>query len=238
MPHVYTAVPCETTTCPARRVRPTTPASAAAKANVSLAASSRGVRVVAQHIAAIASFRCAASAAFVDVRTLPVGRAALAVVEAVSRRLVVVGDAATTGYRRRVAEVSTGQGTSELRDLLANLSGQTRSPDRLVFKATRGLVFLEPEELEWVESAGNYLKVHVADEEYLIRETMSAFCNRVDASRFLQIHRSFLVNIKHVRQLRLTGSGTDSEVVLRDGTTLAIGRSYRDAALQRFGSQS
>ena len=140
--------------------------------------------------------------------------------------------------RRRVAEVRSGQGTSKLRDLLANLSGQIASPDRLVFKATRGLVFLEPDELEWVESAGNYLKVHVSGEEYLIRETMAGFCKRLDASRFLRIHRSFLVNINLIREIRAAGSGTDYEVLLRTGGTLPVGRSYREPVVARLEAQA
>ncbi len=140
--------------------------------------------------------------------------------------------------RQRVAELRSGQSTSKLRDLLANLSGQIPSHDRLVFKATRGLVFLEPDELEWVESAGNYLKVHAGGEEYLIRETMSAFCNRLDASRFLRVHRSFLVNVNRIREIRLVGGGTDCEVVLRTGGSLPVGRSYRDAVVTRLEGQA
>jgi two-component system LytT family response regulator len=140
--------------------------------------------------------------------------------------------------RQRVAEVSSGRSKSELHDLLANLSGQTACPDRLVFKATRGLVFVEPNELEWVESAGNYLKVHVSSEEYLTRETMAGFCDRLNTSRFLRIHRSFLVNIGCVREVRLTGSGTDYEIVLRTGGTLPVGRSYRDSVVAQLEGQA
>ncbi len=136
--------------------------------------------------------------------------------------------------RRRVETAGAGQRTTELRDLLVSLSGRTASPDRLAFKATRGLVFLEPDELEWVESAGNYLKVHAAGEEHLIRETMANFCRRLDPSRFLRIHRSFLANVNHVREIRLSGTGTDYEVILRTGETLPIGRSYRDAVVARL----
>ncbi|MCP4593519.1 MAG: response regulator transcription factor [bacterium] len=139
--------------------------------------------------------------------------------------------------RRRVAGARSEKGTSELRDLLADLSGRTACPERLVFKATRGLVFLEPDELEWVESTGNYLKVHVGAEEYLVRETMAGFCNRLDAARFLRIHRSFFVNVNYVREIRLTGAGTDYELVLRTGRTLPVGRSYRDAVVARLEGQ-
>jgi two-component system LytT family response regulator len=139
--------------------------------------------------------------------------------------------------RQRLADARPDRGAAGLREMTDSLAGRGALSERLIFKATGGFLFLEPDELTCVESAGNYLKLRVGDREYLLRETMGRICTRLDSARFMRIHRSFLVNINHVREIRLARSSTEYKVILRDGTTLPVGRSYRDPTLDRFEGQ-
>ena len=136
--------------------------------------------------------------------------------------------------RKRLTDARSGRTASGLRDMIQNLAGEGAPPERLIFKATSGLLFLEPDELTWVESDGNYLKLQAGDRKYVIRETMSGICSRLDSARFMRIHRSFLVNVNHAREIRMAQDGTEYQVILRDGTALPIGRSYRQSTLDRF----
>ena len=105
--------------------------------------------------------------------------------------------------------------------------GETRSLDRLVFKSGGRIVFIQADEIEWVEAAGNYVNVHVGKESHLLRETMNMFEAKLDPGHFLRIHRSIIVNSDRIREVQPC-SGSEYVVVLKNGKELSLGRTYRD----------
>ena len=129
---------------------------------------------------------------------------------------------------QRVRERRAGQGDTGLANLLRDLDPTNKQTDRIVLKAAGALLCLQPEELKWIESASNYVKLHVDSREYLVRETMAGMSQRLDPARFVRIHRSFIVNLLEVRELRTDRLGAESVVILRDGTELSVGRSNRE----------
>jgi two-component system LytT family response regulator len=106
--------------------------------------------------------------------------------------------------------------------------------DRIVVKSGGRLFFLRIDEIDWIEAAGNYVRVHVGKEAHLIRETMNAIEGRLDAKMFLRIHRSRIVNMERVKELHPWFNG-DYAVILRDGTKLMLSRGYRDKLQERLG---
>ncbi len=132
----------------------------------------------------------------------------------------------------RVRERRGGQESETLHSLLDDLSGKGRGADRIVIKSAGSLVFIHTHEFRWAEAAGNYIKVHADAQEYLVRLTMEAMLEHLDPRQFVRIHRSFLVNVSFVRELRAAKSGGSAKLLLNDGTELTIGRSYR-AELER-----
>ncbi len=140
--------------------------------------------------------------------------------------------------RQRIVEARSSGVAAGLRNLIQNLAGEGTPPDRLVFKGAGGLLFLEPNELCWVESAGNYLKLAVGARKYVIRETMKGICSRLDSAVFMRVHRSFVVNVNQVREIRVDDSNYRHQVILRDGTTLPVGRSYRNSTLGLFSERN
>ena len=106
--------------------------------------------------------------------------------------------------------------------------------DRLVLK-TRGRVsFLKVEEIVWVEAAGVYVKLHTCAAVHLHRVLLGHLEAQLDPRQFVRIHRSAMVNIEHIEEL-LPDSHGEYTVVLRQGTSLKLSRTYRPRLQARLG---
>ena len=93
----------------------------------------------------------------------------------------------------------------------------------------RGRILLvETGDVDWIEAAGDYVRLHAGDETYLVRSSMNEMAAKVGQG-FLRIHRSTVVRMDAVKELSPRTHG-DYQVVLRDGTLLRLSRSYRAAA--------
>lgn len=101
-------------------------------------------------------------------------------------------------------------------------------PRRLEIRDGAKRVFLDPAEILWAEAAGNYVELHLANGSHLQRQTLSALEEQLSALGFVRIHRSRLVNRRHVRGIAGNDSG-DFTVTLLDGRQIAGGRRWRDA---------
>lgn len=99
--------------------------------------------------------------------------------------------------------------------------------DRLVIKSAGKVVFLKLDEIDWVEAAANYVHIHAGNEGYYMRETMNSFEARIDAARFIRIHRSTIVNLSKIKELQPCNNG-EYIVVLRNGKELSLSRGFRD----------
>jgi two-component system LytT family response regulator len=123
----------------------------------------------------------------------------------------------------------------QLRALLEGAPGGRKYLDRVVIKSSARVFFLRVEEIDWVEAAGNYLKLHAGGEAHLLRETMANLEARLDPTRFLRIHRSTIVNLERIQELQPWFHG-DYVVLLRDGTRLTLSRSYRQKLEDLLGN--
>jgi two-component system LytT family response regulator len=105
---------------------------------------------------------------------------------------------------------------------------------RIAARGVRRTVLLDVREIHWIEAADNYVRLHTAAGTRLSRRTMRDLEASLDPACFARIHRSALVALDQVRELRALGDG-DQELRLRDGTCLVLTRSHRDAFLARYG---
>jgi len=126
--------------------------------------------------------------------------------------------------------------THKLLELLSHIrsganTATTDSQDRLVIKAKGRVIFLDLEEVDWVEAAANYVRLNVGKESYLLRETISRTSERLDPNQFIRIHRSTIVNVRKIKELIPVNSG-EYIVVLKNGKELSCSRGYR-AFLQK-----
>ncbi len=130
----------------------------------------------------------------------------------------------------RAVERVRGQGTEgvseKLLALLGDLRREERYLERLLIRSGGRIVLVKVDDIDWIDGAGNYLKIHVGREAYLLRHTMSGLEERLDPRRFLRIHRSTIVNVDRIVELQTAYSG-EYVAVLRNATRLVISRSYR-----------
>jgi two-component system, LytTR family, response regulator len=132
---------------------------------------------------------------------------------------------------RRVKAWIRGERTGNLdRKLIALLEGLKPEPkylERLVVKSGGRIIFLRSEEIDWIEAAGNYIRLHSGSEAHLLRETMGALEAQLDPDRFVRIHRSTIVNIERVKELQPWFRG-DFVVILNSGVRLTLSRGCRE----------
>ncbi|MFC1759151.1 LytR/AlgR family response regulator transcription factor [Planctomycetota bacterium] len=130
-------------------------------------------------------------------------------------------------FQKTLERVRSHSGDSKVTGLLDEIHGRTIVPSRLVFKTSTRLLILSPNELLWVESAGNYVRLHTADGQHLVREGIGKLAARLDRPQFIRVHRSAIVNVAVVRGLRQDDSSSDPDLHLIDGSVIPVGRSFR-----------
>ncbi|HUL74725.1 MAG TPA: LytTR family DNA-binding domain-containing protein [Vicinamibacterales bacterium] len=137
--------------------------------------------------------------------------------------------------RRQMESVETGDLSRKLLALVRDLrSDRPAKTDRLVIKSGGRLFFLRTDEIDWIEAAGNYVRLHVGADGHLLRETMTAIEGRLNPETFFRIHRSHIVNIERIKELQPWFNG-EYVVILRNGTKLTLSRGYRDRLQERLG---
>jgi two-component system LytT family response regulator len=141
-------------------------------------------------------------------------------------------------HAREQLEISQQSGSIDERlvSLLENLKAK-KYLERIVVKNSGRVFFIKTEEIDWIEAAGNYLKLHVGRDAHLIRETMQSIEAKLDPEKFFRIHRSTLVQIDRIKELHPLFGG-DYAVILRNGTELNLSRNYRDRLPELFGNLS
>ncbi len=120
-----------------------------------------------------------------------------------------------------------------LRALIEGLRDGVPFAERLVIKSGGRVYFVKVDEINYIEAAGNYLRLHTDGKEHLLRETMNRIETRLDPKKFLRIHRSRIVNLDAVRELQPWFHG-EYAVILNDGSKLTMSRSYRDKVQDLF----
>jgi two-component system LytT family response regulator len=113
-----------------------------------------------------------------------------------------------------------------LAGLAAQLRGRPAYVSRLPVKTGGRTIFVDLAAVDWIEAADNYVRLHVQQREYLVREPLAALDARLDPAVFARIHRSVIVRIDRIAEVRPTSHG-DAEVALRGGARLPASRTWR-----------
>ncbi|MGC6488172.1 MAG: LytR/AlgR family response regulator transcription factor [Planctomycetota bacterium] len=101
-----------------------------------------------------------------------------------------------------------------------------RTRHRFLVKNAGRLRMVSADEVEWIEARGNYVNLHHSDGPFLMRETLSSLAETLDAGRFQRVHRSAIVALSEIVEVRKRAAG-DQELLLRSGSRVPLGRSYR-----------
>jgi hypothetical protein len=99
-------------------------------------------------------------------------------------------------------------------------------PERLLIKKLGREFLIQTADIEWVEASGNYANLHIKDSIYPMRITMDKL-EKLLPSNFTRIHRSTIVNLKHIQEIQPLDTG-DYQVTLRNNKILTLSRRYRE----------
>ena len=136
--------------------------------------------------------------------------------------------------RQHLDRKNAGELERRLLELVQDLRSTPQRPERFVIKSGGRVFFVRTDEIDWVEAAGNYVKLHVGNEAHLLRETMNALEAQLDPDAFFRIHRCHIVNIERVKELQPWFNG-EYVVFLRSGARLTLSRGYREKLQDRIG---
>lgn len=124
--------------------------------------------------------------------------------------------------------------TEQISVLLNSLKKTSPTIERLIVKTHGRILFLRISEVDWIESAGNYVKLHINAETHLLRETMNHLEERLDKTAFVRIHRSAIVNIERIKEMQPWFNG-EYKIVLKNLTELILSKTYRESFLAAVG---
>jgi two-component system LytT family response regulator len=119
--------------------------------------------------------------------------------------------------------------------LLEELKAGTRYIERLVVKTAGRVFFLDINDIDCIESEGNYVRVHTGLKSYLLRETISGLESQLDPKKFLRIHRSAIVKLDKIKELQPWFHG-EYHVILESGKQLTLSRNYRANLQEAVGN--
>jgi len=97
---------------------------------------------------------------------------------------------------------------------------------RVAIRETGRTYFIPVASIDWIEGADYYVKLHVAGRVHLLREPLRSLAQRLDPARFARVHRSAIVNLSRIREIRMAARG-DHTLVLEDTTRLRLTRARR-----------
>lgn len=129
--------------------------------------------------------------------------------------------------REHISHLRNGEVNQRLFALLENLGRRKSAVDRMAIRSNGHVLFIRTSNIDWIEAADNYVCLHCGADTHVVRDTLSALANRLDAGRFIRIHRSTVVNVDRIARLQPWFRG-DYRVLLHDGTQLTLSRGYRD----------
>ena len=123
---------------------------------------------------------------------------------------------------------------SRFRAMLEDIKTGSKYIKRLTIKLTGRTILLPVDEIDWIETHGNYLKVHAGRESHLIRATMQSLETKLNPEKFVRVHRSVIVNVEKVKEIYPRSNG-DQDLVLQNGQQLMLSRNYRDRFFTLLG---
>jgi two-component system LytT family response regulator len=125
----------------------------------------------------------------------------------------------------------------------ANSTAPTSAPPnqgqhlvRLVVKDAGRVFFVRTDEIDWIQAASYYVKLHVQGKVHLVRETMNSLESRLDPTSFFRVSRSAIVNLDRIKEIQPYTRGTQV-VILSDGTRVKLSKSRQEGLETLLGQE-
>lgn len=137
---------------------------------------------------------------------------------------------------RAIEERRTGDPTAQkIDDLLKELRRQHPVLRRIPIKTPGRIIFIDTNEIDWIESEEKYVRLHTGKRSYLHRMTLTHLEERLDPAVFIRVHRRQIVNVSAVRELQAISHG-DYSIILHSGEQIPLGRTFREHFLEAFSA--
>lgn len=144
------------------------------------------------------------------------------------------GGGADERLRRLIREVVRTEAGTDLtasRDAARPAGGAVL--DRFVVRRTGKVEFVRATDVDWIESDGNYVRLHVGQQSHLVRGTISACAERLAPGQFVRVHRRYIVNLERVKELQ-PWFGGDFMLILTTGHKVRLSRTFRESFMSRM----
>jgi two-component system, LytTR family, response regulator len=129
--------------------------------------------------------------------------------------------------KTRLHSTSPGETNSQIISLLETIASPRRYLKRVAVRSAGKTIFVDVEQVDWIEANENYALLHVGGSGHLLRVAMNTLEKSLDPEMFLRIHRSAIVNVTRVKELQSALHG-EYVVKLANGVRLQSGRAYSD----------
>jgi len=145
-------------------------------------------------------------------------------------------------FGRGKDRISSGSRADDdrIRALLADYVGGVQpakdSLDRVAVRVDGVLKIVRVADVDWWETDGNYVRLHVGAASHLIRSTAASIEPQLDPRAFIRIHRRYIVNVDRIVEVQPWFAG-DAVAVLRTGAKLRVSRTYRERLHARLGAR-
>jgi two-component system LytT family response regulator len=137
--------------------------------------------------------------------------------------------------KNRLRVAPGDESTQQMLAVLDAIANPRRYLSRLAIRSGDRTVFLAIDEVEWIEAAQNYVRVHAGQTRYLLHVAMNTIENSLDPERFVRIHRSYIVNLQHIMRLWTLAQG-QYILELASGERLPSGRTYGEKIRTLFAN--
>ena len=132
-----------------------------------------------------------------------------------------------TAVARAKKQLAASQhATAQLSTLLDELRGGKKYVTRFAVRSRERLLFVAVDEIESIEGAGNYVRLHTAAGSHLLRDRLGAIESKLDPAVFVRVHRSTIVNVSRIREMHPLFNG-DQLLVLTSGRRITVSRTFR-----------
>ena len=113
-------------------------------------------------------------------------------------------------------------------DIAVRAESVPESLDRITVKSQGQTHVVSIADVDWIESDGNYLRLHLGESSHVVRGTISSWAQRLERHGFVRIHRRFLVRADRIGEVQPWFAG-DCILTLHNGTKLRLSRTFRGA---------
>jgi two-component system LytT family response regulator len=120
---------------------------------------------------------------------------------------------------------------------IASGRGAVRGIERIAVKTAGEVAFVKIAEIDWIEAADYYSRLHVGTKTHMLRRSMAELESELDPAVFCRVHRSSIVNLERVRGLKLSEDG-EHDVLLENGERLRLSRRYRKSFDARMAASA